>query len=163
MSAESAAVVIIWGTALKTCCSIAVGQSPSTSFSCSSARTRRWRGPLKSSRFLSGVSYPPSHPVDRRPGVRDACSPHLCVRRLYAEMTVFCHRVSLPCNWAIGPSTRKAQRLFNVVARRQNAGPFVCDTKLRRQETADHSYMGNGAVARASFGWLMHHGDAIVI
>ena len=45
-----------------------------------------------------------------------------------------------------------------MVARRQHAEPFVSDTKLRRQETADHSYVGNGTAARASFDWLMQHG-----
>jgi hypothetical protein len=75
----------------------------------------------------------------------------------------FLTEFSLPCSWAIGPSTREAQKSFNVVARRQQTGPFVSDTKLRFQDTADHSYMGNGTTARASFGGLMHHGDAIVI
>jgi hypothetical protein len=45
----------------------------------------------------------------------------------------------------------------------KHAVTFVSDTKLRFQDTADHSYIGNGTTARASFGGLMHHGDAIVI
>lgn len=45
----------------------------------------------------------------------------------------------------------------------KHAGPFVSDTKLRLQDTTDHSYAGNGTAARASFGGMMHRGDAIVI
>jgi hypothetical protein len=45
----------------------------------------------------------------------------------------------------------------------KHAGPFVSGTKLRLQDAADHSYIGNGNAASASFGGLMHHGDAIVI
>jgi hypothetical protein len=49
------------------------------------------------------------------------------------------------------------------LARSKHAGPFVSGTNLRLLNTADHSYMGNGTAARALFGGMMRHGDAIVI
>jgi len=39
-------------------------------------------------------------------------------------------------HWLI--NKREAQRSFDMVVRRHEAGPFVLSTNLRLQETADH-------------------------
>jgi hypothetical protein len=43
-----------------------------------------------------------------------------------------------------------------LVASRHDAGPFVFNTNLRPQRSADHPD-GNGTVARVSFDALMNH------
>jgi len=41
-------------------------------------------------------------------------------------------------HWLI--NKREAQRSFDMVVRRHEAGPFVLSTNLRLQETADHPW-----------------------
>src|SRR5262249_22310039 len=41
-------------------------------------------------------------------------------------------------SWAIGSSTREAQRSFDIAASRHDAGPFVITTSMRHQDTANH-------------------------
>jgi hypothetical protein len=90
---------------------------------------------------------------------RSACAR---VRRPYALVTVICNCVSHLWSWTIGSSTREAQRSFDVVASRHNAGPFVSDTNcgFKRRPTIPD---GSGTAAGALIDRLMHHGEGIVI
>jgi hypothetical protein len=60
-------------------------------------------------------------------GVRPLC----CIARSQTYVTP-------AWSWAVGHPTREAQRSFELVASRHDAGPFVLNTNLRPQRTADH-------------------------
>jgi hypothetical protein len=79
-----------------------------------------WRGV----RVLAS-GFPPRRCLSS--GVRALC----CIARSQSH-------VARTWSWAVGHPTREAQRSSELVASRHDAGPFVLNTNLRPQRTADH-------------------------
>jgi hypothetical protein len=77
-------------------------------------------------------------------GVRVLASGFLPRRCLSASVWALCcivcfrSHVARTWSWAVGHPTREAQRSSELVASRHDAGPFVLNTNLRPQRTADH-------------------------
>jgi hypothetical protein len=71
------------------------------------------------------AGFPPPRCLSSR--VRPLC----CIARSQSS-------VARTWSWAVGHSTREAQRSSESVASRHDAGPFVLNTNLRPQRTADH-------------------------
>jgi hypothetical protein len=84
----------------------------------------------RASRLVCGVRVPalgfPLHGC-LSPQVRSLC----CIARSQSG-------VAQTWSWTVSHSTREAQRSFELVVSRHDAGPFVLNTNLRPQRTADH-------------------------